>query len=131
MALYTLNDPTVLWNGNPIDVVPNSVKFDDGEGETPVRSTSSGGGQRKIIISQAVEDNMGKLMLDLPNDIDSIKNSRDMKRNPGSHVFEITGRTEDGKTLFRAFTGAVVTNRVEKSLSSDGTIPLEISSDPT
>lgn len=131
MALYTLNDPTVLWNGNPIDVMPNSVKFDDGEGETTVRSTSSGGGQRKIIISQAVEDNMGKLMLDLPNDINSINNSRDMKRNPGTHVFEITARTDDGKTFFRAFTGAVVTNRVEKSLSSDGTIPLEISADPT
>lgn len=131
MSLYSLNDPTVLWNGNAIDVMPNSVKFDDGEGETNVRSTSSGGGKRKLIISQAVEDNFGKLMLDLPNDIKSINNSRSMKRNPGTHVFEVTAKTDDGQSFFRAFTSAVVTNRAEKELSSDGKISLEISSDPT
>lgn len=131
MSLFTLNDPVVSWNGNPIYVMPNSVKFDDGEGETTTRSVSSGGGKTQQIISQAVEDKVGKLMFDMPNDIKSIKMSRQMKRNPGTHVFELTGRTDDGETLYVPFTSAVVTNRVEKNLSSDGVIPMEVSSDPT
>lgn len=130
MAIYALDNPTVMANGNPIDVMPNSVKYDDGDGETTVRNTSSGGGKTKLLISESVEDKVAKLMLDLPNDIASINAARGWKKNPGKNVFEINA-TVNGVSFSKVFTSAVVTNRVENELSADGKVPLEISSEPT
>ena len=130
MAIYVLDDPTVMANGNPIFVSPNSVKFDDGDGETQVRKASSGGGQSTLVISDNVEDKIGKLMFELPNDIASMNLARSWKKTPGQNVFEVNA-TVGGVNFSRVFTTAVVKNPIENELTADGKIPIEVNSDPT
>lgn len=130
MAIYALDNPTILANGNAIDYLPNSVKFDDGDGDTTVRNTSSGGGKTKLLISESVEDKIAKLMIDVPNDIKSMNLVRGWKKNPGKNVFEISGDA-GGQAFSRTFTSAVVKNPPEYELSADGKVSLEIHSEPT
>jgi len=130
MALYVVDDPTILANGNPINVLPNSVKYDDGDGETTLRKASSGGGKSVLVISDNIEDKIAKLMFDLPNDIESLNLSRGWKKNPGSNVFEISASVK-GTSFSKVFTSAVVKNAVENELSTDGKISCEVNSDPT
>lgn len=130
MAIFAFDNPTLLANGNAVDYMPNSVRYDDGDGETTVRNTSSGGGKTKLLISESVEDKVAKLMFDVPNDIASINAVRGWKKNPGKNVFELNGNV-NGTNFSKVFTSAVVKNPVENELSADGKVSVEVSSEPT
>lgn len=129
MSKKTLTDPTVLANGNAIYVLPNSVKYDDGLGQPNVRTASVGSGKVELIISENVEEKMSTISFDMPNTLEAIELEKAWKRNPGAIVFEVSAKI-DGKAFNRAFTSAVITNKADKELSSDGKISVEASADP-
>lgn len=123
-AKFAISKPTVSINNNPIAIIPNSCKGDEGEGETNVRATSAGGGAVELVISDNAEDKIGKVSFDIANTMENIDLARGWKKNPGKNVVQITGEV-GGKVFSRVYTQASITNNYEFELSSDGKLSLE------
>jgi hypothetical protein len=124
MAKFAISKPAVRVNNNPVGIVPNSCKFDEGEGETNIRTASTGGGGVSLIISDNAEDKIGTISFDLPNTIENIELARGWKKNPGANFVEVSGEV-GGETFSRVFNAASITNNYEVELSSDGKLSLE------
>jgi len=125
MAKYALSKPSVIVNNNPVGILPNTCKIDEGEGETTVRTQSAGGGNVDLVITDNAEDKMGKVSFDVPNTTEAIELARSWKKNPGVNVVEVTGKTPDGKNFSRVYNNASIVNNYEAELSADGKLSLE------
>ena len=123
-----LADPSIVVNNEPVAVVPNSVKYTEGDGEQTMRAASTGGGGVQQVYSRNIETNFSKIMFSTFNDIDSIEDIRGWKKNSNQNVVVLTGKTPDGKTLRRTFNQAALLNDYEVNLGSDTTIDVEFSS---
>ena len=123
-----LADPSLVINNEPVAVVPNSVKYTEGDGEQTMRAASTGGGGVQQVYSKNVETNFSKVMFEVFNDIDTIGDLRTWKKNSNQNVVVLTGTTPDGKKLRRTFNMAAMLNDYEVALGSDTTIPVEFSS---
>lgn len=123
-----LADPSVVINNEPVSVVPNSVKYTEGAGEQTMRAASTGGGGVQQVFSNNIETNFSKVMFSVYNDIDTIGDLRNWKKNSNQNVVVITGKTPDGKTLRRTFNQAAMLNDYEVALGADTTIDVEFSS---
>jgi hypothetical protein len=124
MPKFAISKPAVRVNNNPIAVIPNSVKFTEGEGETTIRNQSAGGGANELVISDNAEEKIGKVMFDMANTPENIKSARGWKKNPGVNFVEISGEA-GGEPFSRVFNAATVTNDFEVELSTDGKLSLE------
>jgi len=123
-----LADPSIVVNNEPVAVVPNSVKYTEGDGEQTMRAASTGAGGVQQVYSQNIETNFSKIMFELFNDIDSIEDLRGWKKNSNMNVVVLTGKTPDGKVLRRTFNQSAVLNDYEVNLGADTTINVEFSS---
>lgn len=123
-----LADPSLVVNNEPVAIVPNSLKYTEGDGEQTMRAASTGGGGVEQVYSRNIETNFSKVMFEVYNDIDTIEDLRTWKKNLNANVVVITGKTPDGKALRRTFNKAAMLNDYEVELGSDSTISVEFSS---
>lgn len=127
--MIPLADPSVVVNNEPVAVVPNSVKFTEGDGEQNMRVASTGSGGTEQVYTENVETNFSRAMFAIYNDIDGINQARAWKKNRNQNVVVIVGTTPDGQTLRRTFNRAAILNDYEVDLGADTQIDLEWSSD--
>jgi hypothetical protein len=125
MAEFAISKPTIIVNNNPVAIIPNSFKFTEGEGETTVRTQSTGGGGVEIVISDNAEDKTSKFSVELMNTKKNIELARGWKKNPGVNVVESNGQGG----FNRIFNASSITNDYEVELSTDGKLSLEWSSE--
>ena len=125
-----LADPSIVINNEPYSIVPNSVKYTEGDGEQNMRTASTGGGGTSQVFSDNVETANSMVSFEVYNDVDSIEDLRAIKKNQNRNVVVLTGTTPDGKTLRRTFNQAAILNDYEVNLGSDTTIPVEMKSSP-
>lgn len=124
MAEYAIAKPQITVNDDPIAVIPNSVKYSEGEGETTVRTTSGGGSSVVVIISDNAEDKKGMVSFDLANTVTDIDNARIWKQNAGLNTVAISGELQNGQQFNRVMNQATIINNPEIELSTEGKLTL-------
>lgn len=129
MAKFIISKPTVKVNNEAQGIVPNSCVYTEGEGETNVLSSSTGGGSVEVVISDSAEDKLSSVKFDLFATPQDLKNARGWKKLPGQNVVTVDGEV-GGKSFSRVFEAASISNDYEAGLQSEGKIPLEWKSAP-
>ncbi len=124
MAKFAISKPSIVINNNPVAILPNSSKGNEGEGETTVRTQSAGGGNIELVITDNAEDKTGMFSFDLANTPQNIELARGWKKNPGVNVIEVSGEVA-GVPWGRIYNQCSITNNYEFELSADGKASLE------
>lgn len=120
-----LSKPTVRVNNEAIPVVPNSVSYTEGEGETDVFTASLGGGAVEVVTSDNAENKLSDCKFSMYSDPDNVKLARGWKKNPGRNVVEIMGTNSEGKKIKRVLNYGSISNNYEVNLTSEGKLDLE------
>ncbi len=115
-----LSRPTVIVNNVPVPIIPNTFKFDEGQGETNVSTQSLGGNKVDVVTSDNAEDKIGKCSFEMKATEDNVKNARGWKLNPGVNVIKVS---EGG--FQRVFQQMSIMNNYEVELSAEGKLSLE------
>lgn len=124
-----LADATVTVNNEVWGIVPNTLSFNEGQGEQTVKAVSVGGGKTEQIYSHNVESNFSMVKFEVYATVLDIENVKAAKSNRNNNVVQIVGSTPEGR-ITRTFTQAALLNDVEKALGADTTIPVEFNANP-
>ena len=131
MSMVSLSVPAIIINNEVFRIVPNSFKYDGGEGEIMVRSASGGGRNSETVHSANAETFIGKctfeayLVAELDNRIAT------WKENIGNNSIQAIQRPiGGGDTVTLSWDGMSLTNEVERAASADGTVSLEWMGEP-
>ena len=68
--MRALSTPQININNVNVRIVPNSLRYDGGEGEVNVRAASGGGNQIESVHTSNAETKIGKVMFDVFLDTD-------------------------------------------------------------
>ena len=120
-----LSDPTVLINNEVVAIVPNSLKFKLGRGESKVLPQSSGNGEIETVYSENVETKIGEVKLELRVTAKNIEVVEALKLNKSYNGISIT---EDDFNL--TYNNMAMMNDPEIPATSDGKIELHFEGDP-
>lgn len=126
-----LSDPSVTINNEAINVVPNSVSYNDGLGTQTVLAQSAGNGKTSTVYSNNVETNIGSMKFSIRSTVQNANFARALKANLNRNVVMISGTTPDGKSLTRTMTEAAFTTDLDVPLSQDGVIAIEMMGNKT
>ena len=126
----TLSVPGIIVNNEPWAIVPNSFKYDGGEGEINVRTASSGGGSVESVHSQNAESQIGKCSFDVFLKAGTDSKIATLKGNVGSNSIEAIQRSAAGDSQTLSFNNMSLVNAVEREASADGVTSLEFEGDP-
>jgi len=119
-----LSNAAVLVNDEVVTIVPNSLKFNEGQGEKQVRAGSTGGGGVEQIFSENVEDALGKVSFSIHTTPANVELQRKWQANKNRNVVTIAGSTDEGEVT-RTYTQAAVVNDPDVEVASEGVIALE------
>ncbi len=117
--------PTVVVNNETIAIVPNSLKYDAGEGEQKVRAASTGGGGSEPVHTADAESKFSKVMFDvyLTTDIDNKISG--WKNRIGRNSIEFTQVVGATDFVSRAFDQMSLVPSIERDAGADGVTSLE------
>ncbi len=116
-------------NGKQVAYETDSLEWTEGLGEFVVRNVVAGGGQTQQIFSIDTKTQTSKLNVSIPTIVENLALVIDLKNKTNTNFFEIIG-TVDGVTVSRTFTEASVTNDPMNMVQTEGSIALEIQSNP-
>lgn len=125
-----LSVPQVVINNENIRVVPNSLVYDGGEGETNTRAASGGGNNIESVHTVNAEDKLSKVMFDVYLTADIDGKIAEWKERTGANGITLSERFGDGTTVTRAFSRMSLTNKIDRNASADGVVSLEFMGDP-
>jgi hypothetical protein len=126
MALVGLSVQTILVNDIPTYIVPNSIEYDPGFGETNVRSASIGGPGSTSVHTENAENKIGRVKFEMYVTEDSRINIRGWKLLIGAN--RVTGAQVGGSPF--VLNGASMTNNPTFNPTADGTVEVEFMGDP-
>jgi hypothetical protein len=130
MGNQTLSTPGVVINNNPYKIVPNSLVYDGGEGETGVRSASTGGGSSTSVHSENAETKISYCKFDIYLLAGVDADIARWKENTGSNEIKVLQRTASGESTTLSFDNMSLAPAVERQASADGVTSLEFKGDP-
>lgn len=122
MSYKTMSNPTVEVNNNVIAIVPGSLTFNSGFGETKVTAASAGGDSKELYVSKDVTTQLGMVTFKLitaKHNIDMIKEWIGLNKLNGSTV------TLADADFTEAFSEMMVTNNPEISTGPDGEVEVK------
>jgi len=119
---FTQSKPTVIVNGQPFPIKPNSLEITLGLGEFKVLVESFGGNQVAEVISEDLESQKGKIMFKMYNTNENLKAAADLKLNGANNTVQFT--TSEG--LGGSMSNAIMINDVKAQFSPDGEIDIEL-----
>jgi hypothetical protein len=115
-----LSNPTVVINNTPVAIIPNSFKFNEGQGEQKIRVESAGGGALNQVLADDVEMKFGAFSFEMLNTEANIESARSWKLNGNLNTVSVSEGNFD-----RTFAGSAIVNNYDVSLAADGNIVLE------
>ena len=121
-ASIEVDDETVTVEGNTIVIV-------EGQGESTVKAASKGG-VPVVVSSVDITTKIGMVKFEMPASVESMNLSRDFKARGAGRVVRVSGTDAAGNRLGRTLTQGVMTNDPEKSIASEGKVPIEFSGSP-
>jgi len=119
-----ISDAGVVVNNVGVNIVPNSLSFDEGFGEQSVLVQSAGNGKLSTVYSNDVETSVGMVKFSLRATVDNIAMARKWKSNGNRNAVAVIAQTADG-SLTRNFSGMSLVSNYEVQLSADGVLDLE------
>jgi hypothetical protein len=128
--MRALSTPQVTVNNVTYAIVPNSLKYDGGEGEVNVRAASAGGNSVESVHTSNAETKISKVMFDVYLDQDLDGFIAQWKEAIGQNSISFAERFENGSAVVRSFDRMSLINPVERNASADGVTSLEWSGDP-
>lgn len=128
--MRALSTPQVNINNVNIAIVPNSLKYDGGEGEVNVRTASAGGNSVESVHTSNAESKIGKVMMDVYLDTQLDGFIAGWKAGIGENSISFSERFENGTAVTRSFDRMSLVNNVERNASADGVTSLEFEGDP-
>ena len=128
--MRALSTPQVNINNVNLRIVPNSLRYDGGEGEVNVRAASGGGNQIESVHTSNAETKIGKVMFDVFLDTDLDGFIAQWKENIGVNSISFSESFNDGTSVTNSFDRMSLINAVERNASADGVTSLEFSGDP-
>jgi len=120
-----LSGSTVYINDDKVDYIDKTLSLDDGEGQRVITPQVTGGGEVSIVQSRDFTTCIGKVNFEIFATEEALAKKREWKNNDFM-VMRIV--SPSGKTTI--FEKMVLTNDVETSPGSEGTIPLEFQGSP-
>jgi hypothetical protein len=124
MSKRALVDPVVRVNNQIVAIIPNSLDYKSGIGESDVKPQSSGNGRVEGIFYENIESKFSHVKFEMRVIEDNIELVSAWKANRNENFIQIT----EG-TLVKTFPNCALTNDPEIKISSDGKIPLEFKGD--
>ncbi len=124
MGRTALSVPNVVINNVTIPIVPNSLKYDGGEGEQTVRTASAGGEQVEVITTVNAENKIGMVMFDVFTTTDLDTKIADWKNRIGANTVQFNQNIA-GLPNARSFDNMSMTDGVERDASADGVTPIK------
>ena len=118
-----ISDPEIVANDITVFVVPNSVKYKSGKGESSVKVQSAGNGIVAVVNSTNVETRKSMLSFSVQSTTQAIALKELWQANRGGNVFELG-------SVNLTMSQATMTNDPEINLSDDGTVELEFEGAP-
>jgi hypothetical protein len=128
--MRALSTPQVSVNNVNIRIVPNSLRYDGGEGEVNVRAASGGGNNIESVHTSNAETKIGKVMFDVYLDTELDSFIAQWKEDIGVNSISFSERFNDGTAVTRSFDRMSLMNAVERNASADGVTSLEFEGDP-
>ncbi len=122
MASRAISTPSVIINNIAIAIVPNSLKYTEGLGESVMRTQSAGGGTVDVVYSINAESRMSKLSFEILNTADNIDLARGWKTNENQNAISLV---DSQSNLSRNFANMALTSDYEVNLGADTTISIE------
>jgi len=119
-----ISDAGVVVNNVGVNIVPNSLSFDEGFGEQSVLVQSAGNGKLSTVYSNDVETSVGMVKFSMRSTVDNIALARKWKSNGNRNAVAVIAQTADG-SLTRNFSGMALVSNYEVQLSADGVLDLE------
>ncbi len=113
--------PSVYVNNALIEIMPNSVSYTDGKGETKVDAQSAGAGVVTPVFSQDAETFLSEIKFEVYNTVDSINLVRSWRSNgPNNTVYIDFNDPNTNETITCA--QCAVTNNPEYELKATGKV---------
>ena len=119
-----ISDAGVVVNNVGVNIMPNSLSYDEGFGEQTVTVQSAGNGKISTVYANDVETNVGMVKFSMKSTIENIALARKWKSNGNRNAVAVIAQTPDGN-LTRNFSGMALVNNYEVQLSADGVMDLE------
>lgn len=116
-----LNNIDVLVDGIPVSVQPNSVKYNDGDGEVTLRSQTAGT-TVEIVRSVNAETTIGMAGFTLLATVENAELLRRWRRDPIPHTVELS---QLGANFRRAFRNMRVSNNPDVETGHDTSFDVE------
>ena len=126
----TLSVPTIQINNETYKIVPNSFKYDGGEGSISVRSASAGGGNSSSVHSENAEDKTGAGSFDIYLLVGVDSDIKTWKDNIGANTLKALQRARTGTSQTLSWDNCSLSEPVERDASADGVTSLKFEGDP-
>lgn len=118
-----ISDPEVVANDITVFVVPNSVSYKSGKGESSVKVQSAGNGNVSVVNSTNVETKKSMLKFSVQSTTQAIALKEQWQNNRGGNVFELG-------SVNVTMSQATMTNDPEIALTDDGVVEMEFEGAP-
>jgi len=130
MGNITISTPEVQINNETYRIVPNSLKYNGGEGSITVRSASSGGGGSSSVHSENAEDKLGMVSFDIYLFAGVDADIKVWKDDMGGIGIKALQRIANGKSITLSWDSCSLSDTVERDASADGVTSLKFEGDP-
>lgn len=118
-----LANPQLEVNGLSVEIVPNTLSFDEGGGEQTVKSQSAGGDSVSSVFWENAETKLSMLKFEIFSTDKNIANARIWKFNKNANFLTWSGGNKSNTQRILQF--AALTNNYEVNLKNEGTLSLE------
>lgn len=125
MGNRLLSVPTVTINNDTMEITPNSVSYDGGEGQIMVMSVSAGGGVTRSVHAVNAETQIGKVTFDMKLTEDLDAKIAIWKEDVGANSIQITQDAGNGNSITLSFDNMSLINDVSRNPTPDGNTTLE------
>lgn len=123
MAEQGLTNPQLEVNGLSVEIVPNSLVFDEGLGEQTVKAQSAGGGAASSVFFGNAETLISMLKFEVYVTDKKIDLALIWKTNENFNILTWTGGRNSNTQ--RALKNAALTNNYEVEMKNEGVMSLE------
>ncbi len=124
MARRVLSDPSIRINNDTFAVVPNSVSYIGGFGESEVKTQSAGNGNVETVYSENAETKMSQFKCSVYTTPDNVTTIEALKGNTNQNFITLSEAGVD-----KVFRNVALTNDPELNFSNDGQVDLEFMGD--
>lgn len=123
----TLSNPTVEVDDDVISIIPNSLTYKEGAGDTNVKAESAGGNSVVAIVTENAETKISMCKFKLSNTAEHLKQVKEWKAANSDGGVTISLSEGDIQVAFREM---ILTLEPERAIGADGELEVDFQGPP-